>query len=148
MELRHLRYFVAVAGIGNLSRAASQLRVAQPALTRQVRDLERELGVALLERHSKGVTPTLAGEAFARGAMRVLADAAAALERAEATAEGVRGRVVIGAMRAVIVHGFAPQLEDALRGGASGDRRDPTGARLPGPDRRPGWTEARTRSSG
>lgn len=115
MELRHLRYFVAVAGIGNLSRAATQLRVAQPALTRQVRDLERELGVALLERHSKGVTPTLAGEAFARGAMRVLADTAAALERAEATAEGVRGRVVIGAMRAAIIHGLAPQIEDRLR---------------------------------
>lgn len=115
MELRHLRYFVAVAGIGNLSRAASQLRVAQPALTRQVRDLERELGVALLERHPKGVTPTLAGEAFARGAMRVLADTAAALELAEATADGVRGRVVFGAMRAVIVHGFAAQLVEALR---------------------------------
>jgi DNA-binding transcriptional LysR family regulator len=90
--------------------------VAQPALTRQVRDLERELGVALLERHSKGVTPTLAGEAFARAAMRALADTAAALERAEATAEGVRGRVVIGAMRAVIIHGIAPRLEEALRG--------------------------------
>jgi DNA-binding transcriptional LysR family regulator len=116
MELRHLRYFVAVAGIGNLSRAAAQLRVAQPALTRQVRDLERELGVALLERHSKGVTPTLAGEAFARGAMRVLADTAAALERAESTSEGVRGRVVVGAMRAVIMHGFAAQLVEALQG--------------------------------
>jgi DNA-binding transcriptional LysR family regulator len=89
--------------------------VAQPAVTRQVRDLERELGVALLERHSKGVTPTLAGEAFARGAMRVLADLTAALERAEATADGVRGRVVIGALRAVIVHGFAARLVEALQ---------------------------------
>jgi DNA-binding transcriptional LysR family regulator len=115
MELRHLRYFVAVAGIGNLSRAAAQLRVAQPALTRQVRDLERELDVALLERHSRGVTPTLAGEAFARGAMRVLADLTAALERAEATAEGVQGRVVVGALRAVIVHGFAAHLVEALQ---------------------------------
>ena len=115
MDLRHLRYFVAVAGLGNVSRAAAELRVAQPALTRQVRDLERELGVALLERHPRGVTPTLAGEAFARRAMRVLAETAAALANAEATAEGTRGRIVVGAMRAVIVHGFAARLEETLR---------------------------------
>ena len=110
-----MRYFVTVATAGNLSRAAAQLRVAQPALSRQVRDLERELGVALLERHPRGVTPTLAGEAFARGAGWTLSEAGAAVDRAEATAAGTRGRVVIGAMRAAIARGFVPEVEEALR---------------------------------
>jgi DNA-binding transcriptional LysR family regulator len=110
-----LRYFVTVAETGNLSRAAAQLHVAQPALSRQVRDLERELGVPLLARHPKGVTPTLAGESFARGAAQALAETAAALDRAEATAAGRRGRVAIGAHRAVIARGFIAQLQDALR---------------------------------
>src|SRR5213592_4473320 len=68
VHLRYLRYFVAVGETRNLSRAAAQLHVAQPALSRQIRDLERELGVELLERHPKGVTPTPAGEALIHGA--------------------------------------------------------------------------------
>ena len=92
MHLRYLRYFVAVGETRNLSRAAAQLHVAQPALSRQIRDLERELGVELLERHPKGVTPTPAGEALIHGAPRILANTAIALERAEATAAGRRGR--------------------------------------------------------
>src|SRR5207302_1648110 len=72
VHLRYLRYFVAVGETRNLSRAAAQLHVAQPALSRQIRDLERELGVELLERHPKGVTPTPAGEALIHGAPRIL----------------------------------------------------------------------------
>jgi DNA-binding transcriptional LysR family regulator len=76
MELRHLRYFVAVAREGSFLRAASRLRVAQPALSKQIRDLEREVGVKLLERLPRGTRLTAAGDVF-------LTDARAALEHAE-----------------------------------------------------------------
>ena len=65
MELRHLRYFVAVAEMENVSRAAMQrLHVSQPSLSRQIRDLEDEIGVRLLERTAKSVKLTDAGRAF------------------------------------------------------------------------------------
>ena len=65
MELRHLRYFVAVAEMENVSRAATQrLHVAQPSLSRQIRDLEDEVGVPLLERTPRAVRLTDAGRAF------------------------------------------------------------------------------------
>jgi DNA-binding transcriptional LysR family regulator len=115
LDLRHLRYFTTVARTRNLSHAATELRVAQPALSRQMRDLEHELGVTLLDRHPKGVTPTLAGEAFARGATQTLLDTTAALDRAEATAAGRRGRVVVGAMRFAIARGFLGKLEEVLQ---------------------------------
>src|SRR6185503_4935343 len=97
VNLRHLRYFLAIAETGNVTRAAAKARVAQPALSRQVRALERELGVPLLERSPSGVTLTPAGEAFARGARRVIALITGALDRADLTAAGQRGRVVLGA---------------------------------------------------
>ena len=115
MDLRHLRYFVTVAKTRNMSHAAAELRVAQPALSRQIRDLEHELGVTLLERHPKGVTPTLAGEVLARGAAQLLSDLTWSLERAEATAAGRRGRVVVGALRFAIARGFLGKLEEVLR---------------------------------
>ena len=64
MELRHLRYYVAVAEALNFTRAATRLRVAQPALSRQVSDLEEELGVDLLKRTSHGVMLTAEGKLF------------------------------------------------------------------------------------
>jgi LysR family transcriptional regulator, benzoate and cis,cis-muconate-responsive activator of ben and cat genes len=64
MELRHLRYFVGVAETENVSRAALKLHILQPALSRQVRDLEDELGFDLLKRSGKSVTLTEAGRAF------------------------------------------------------------------------------------
>src|SRR5256885_12508222 len=100
VHLGYLRSFVAVGEARTLSGAAAQLHMPQPALPRQIRVLERELGVDLLERHPKGVTPTPAGEALIHGAPRILANTAIALERAEATAAGRRGRVVLGALRA------------------------------------------------
>ena len=64
MELRHLRYFVGVAETENVSRAAAKLHVSQPALSRQIRDLEDEIGFCLLERTAKSVRLTDAGRAF------------------------------------------------------------------------------------
>jgi DNA-binding transcriptional LysR family regulator len=75
MELRHLRYFVAVAEMENVSRAATQrLYVSQPSLSRQIRDLEEELGVQLLERRAKSVCLTEAGRAFLEKARAILKD--------------------------------------------------------------------------
>ncbi|MGL4399167.1 MAG: LysR family transcriptional regulator [Luteolibacter sp.] len=81
MELRHLRYFVAVASHGSFNRAAESLHVTQPPLSRQVRDLEEELGVTLLVRGSNSVKLTEAGELFYEEAREVLARADEAVHR-------------------------------------------------------------------
>lgn len=78
MDFRQLRYFLHVAEMQSLSRAASVLRVAQPALSRQVKALEDELGVALLRRHGWGVTPTPAGQVLMDHARIVLKEVGAA----------------------------------------------------------------------
>lgn len=76
MELRHLRYFVGVAEMENVLRAAVKLRVSQPPLSRQVRDLEEEIGVTLFERTAKSVTPKpiAIGIAARKGRLRPAAE--------------------------------------------------------------------------
>jgi DNA-binding transcriptional LysR family regulator len=96
MELRHLRYFVSVAELLNFTKAAAKLRVAQPALSRQIRDLEHELGVPLLERNSRFVRLTEAGEAFVTEARAVLQRAEEAVQAARAFATGERGELHLG----------------------------------------------------
>ena len=81
MELRHLRYFVAVASHGSFSRAAGMLHLTQPPLSRQVKDLEEELGAALLVRGANSVKLTAAGELFYEEAREVLARADDAVRR-------------------------------------------------------------------
>jgi DNA-binding transcriptional LysR family regulator len=96
MELRHLRYFIAVAEKENVSRAALKLHVSQPALSRQVRDLEDELGFPLLQRSAKSVRLTEAGRVFlieARAVVQRVADGVAA---ARAVATGGRGEIHVG----------------------------------------------------
>src|SRR5437879_13830092 len=73
MELRHLRYFVAVAEMLNFTRAAEKLRLAQPSLTRQIHNLEAEIGVHLLNRSKHHVTLTEEGRSFLTDARRILA---------------------------------------------------------------------------
>jgi DNA-binding transcriptional LysR family regulator len=96
MELRHLRYFVAVAEERNITRAAVRLRVAQPALSRQLSDLENELGVKLLERGRHGVNVTAAGREFHRRAKALLADADRAADAARVAGGAIAGRLTLG----------------------------------------------------
>src|ERR1700746_3688739 len=83
MELRHLRYFVAVAEAGSLTVAAEQrLHTSQPSLSRQIRDLESELGAQLLKRRARGIELTSAGRTFLDHARLVLSQVDAAGEAA------------------------------------------------------------------
>jgi DNA-binding transcriptional LysR family regulator len=86
VELRHLRYFVAAAETENVSRAALKLHVSQPALSRQIRDLEDEIGFCLLERTAKSVRLTEAGRAFLNDARALLQHADEAVKKARAVA--------------------------------------------------------------
>ncbi|HUK20753.1 MAG TPA: LysR family transcriptional regulator [Gemmatimonadales bacterium] len=115
MDFSDLRYFGAIAATQSFTRAAREARIAQPALSRRIRVLERELDIVLLNRGARGVTLTAAGETFAAAATQLLSDAAAALERAQATAAGRRGRVILAAMRAAVAGGFPIALQESLR---------------------------------
>jgi DNA-binding transcriptional LysR family regulator len=96
VELRHLRYFVAVAEMENISRAALKLRVSQPALSRQIRDLEDEIGVPLFERRAKSVSLTEPGRVFFKEASEVLLHADDAVKKARATAKADETELHVG----------------------------------------------------
>ena len=96
MELRHLRYFHAVADTLNFSRAAERLRVAQPALSRQVRDLEAELGVVLLQRSTSQVRLTDAGRHFLEETRELLRRLEEAVQSTRRVGAGVTGELNIG----------------------------------------------------
>jgi len=96
MELRHLRYFVAVAEAENVSKAALKLHVSQPGLSRQVHDLEDELGFTLFERSAKSVRLTQAGKAFLTEARAVLQRAEQAVSTARAVATGAHRELHVG----------------------------------------------------
>jgi LysR family nitrogen assimilation transcriptional regulator len=96
MELRQLRYFVAIVDHGSLSRAALILHVAQPALTQQLRQLEEELGVQLLHRSAQGVLSTDAGKVFYEHAQAILKQVADARSAVAQSAERPSGAVTLG----------------------------------------------------
>jgi len=93
MELRHLRYFVAVAEELNVRRAAERLRVSQPPLSRQIHDLEDEVGAALFIRSKQGMQLTDAGHFFLKEAREILAQSRRAVEQAQAASRGEAGRL-------------------------------------------------------
>jgi DNA-binding transcriptional LysR family regulator len=95
VELRHLRYFIAVAEESTLVAAAKRLRLAQPALTRQIHDLEREIGVDLFERGAKGVELTPAGDVCLVSARHILRQVDVAIQRARGSSQGIVGRCQI-----------------------------------------------------
>ncbi|GBQ66678.1 transcriptional regulator [Ameyamaea chiangmaiensis NBRC 103196] len=96
MDLRHLRYFVAVAEELNFTRAAVRVGIGQPPLSQQIRDLERDLGVALFVRRPQGVVLTEAGTAFLPEARLVLEGAERARERARLAQQGHTGHLSLG----------------------------------------------------
>ena len=97
MELRHLRYFVAVAEAGSLTVAAEQnLHTSQPSLSRQIRDLEDEVGTQLLRRSARGIELTPAGRAFLDHARSVLSEVEAAAEAARRVAHPAKPRFAMG----------------------------------------------------
>jgi DNA-binding transcriptional LysR family regulator len=96
MELRHLRYFVAVGEEQHYGRAASRLRVAQPALSRQIQDLEAEVGFKLFERLPRGVKLSAAGKLFLQDARRILQEVNEAAGRAGRVARGLSGTLRVG----------------------------------------------------
>ncbi len=96
MELRHLRYFLAVGEALNFTKASAQLRVAQPALSRQVQDLEDEIGVDLLKRNPRGVTLTAEGKLFLEEVRDLLKRTDESVEKVRALARGEYGELNLG----------------------------------------------------
>ncbi|MBV8642010.1 MAG: LysR family transcriptional regulator, partial [Verrucomicrobia bacterium] len=109
MELRHLRYFVAVADELNFRRAAERLHISQPPLTTQLRQLEEEIGAKLLERDSHHVALTAAGDVFLQSCRQLLRDADTAAQAARRAARGETGRLAISFI-ASLAHGIVPTL--------------------------------------
>ncbi len=114
MELRHLRYFVAVAEELNVTRAAARLRVAQPALSSQIKDLEEELQTALLERGRTGVQLTRAGKVFYLRARSILAETVEAANEARTAAGAITGTLVLGFPSGIHLNYLVPSI-DAFR---------------------------------
>lgn len=110
MELRHLRYFIAVAEHGHITRAAEFLGIQQPPLSQQIKALEDELGVLLLKRKPRGVELTDAGQAFLDRARVVLAEVDRAFASTRRTARGEQGRVVVGFTSSAPFHPFVPRV--------------------------------------
>lgn len=109
LELRQLRYFIAVAEELHFTRAAERLGITQPPLSQQIQRLEAELGIALFTRDNRGVTLTEAGSAFLDGARRTLAEAERALHQVERVMRGEVGSLTIGTVSSAW-HGLLPRV--------------------------------------
>jgi DNA-binding transcriptional LysR family regulator len=110
MELRHLRYFVGVGEEQHFGRAAERLRIAQPALSRQIQDLEKEIGFRLFERLPRGVKLSSAGKLFLEDTRRILAEVQEATRRAERVASGKAGTLRVGFVESISWHGVVPEF--------------------------------------
>jgi molybdenum-dependent DNA-binding transcriptional regulator ModE len=115
MELRHLRYFIAVAEEGHITRAAERLGMQQPPLSQRIKAIERELEVQLFHRRARGVELTDAGRAFFNNARTVLAQLDHAFETTRRTARGEEGRISIGIVPTSPFHPFVPRVIRAFR---------------------------------
>jgi DNA-binding transcriptional LysR family regulator len=115
IELRRLRYLVAVAEEGHLTRAAERLGVQQPPLTRQIHALEAEWGVQLFERHPRGMRPTEAGRVAAEAARDILERAERLGDTARRAARGEQGRLAVGYTSSGAFHPFVSQQIRAFR---------------------------------
>lgn len=110
MELRHLRYFVATAQLEHFGRAAERLAIVQPALSKQIRELEDEIGTPLFERLPRGVRLTAAGRAFLHEATTLLTQVEQAAQRARDVGQGKTGRLRVGFVDTTIYHPALPRI--------------------------------------
>jgi DNA-binding transcriptional LysR family regulator len=108
MELRHLRYFIAVGEEQHYGRAAKRLHVAQPALSRQIQDLEDEIGFKLFDRLPRGVKISAAGKLFLEDARRILQQLNESTVRAKRAATGQTGTLRVGFIESISWHGVVP----------------------------------------
>ena len=115
MELRHIRYFLAVAEEGNVTRAAEKLGIGQPPLSQQILALERELGVSLFRRTGHGVLLTEAGEALLADARRLLDDARQAVLNTQRAGRGETGHLNLGFTASSAFNPAVPALIRAFR---------------------------------
>ena len=115
IDLRHLRYFIAVAESGSISAAAQQLHLSQPPLSVQIKELEATLGAQLMVRHRHGITLTEAGKAMLEEARSVLQHTGRAVEHVQQLGRGELGEVRIGILSSVMWSDF-PKLLDKFRG--------------------------------
>jgi DNA-binding transcriptional LysR family regulator len=115
IELRHLRYLVAVAEEGHVTRAAARLGIQQPPLSQQIRALEQGLEVQLFRRKPRGMEPTQAGAALVAEARAILARVDAAAEAARRTARGEAGRLGLGFTSSASFHPLVPRVIRAFR---------------------------------
>jgi DNA-binding transcriptional LysR family regulator len=115
VELRHLRYFIAVADELHFGRAAERLGISQPPLSQQIRQLERVLGVQLLRRSNRRVELTEAGRAFLAEARAILAHTTQAIELAQRVARGQTGELRIGFTASTPLSSRIPRTISAFR---------------------------------
>ena len=115
MELRHLRYFIAVAEEEHITRAAERLGMQQPPLSQQIKAIERELDVQLFRRKARGVELTDAGRVFLDNARAILARLDHAFETSRRTARGEQGRIRVGVTPTGPFHPFVPRAIRAYR---------------------------------
>ena len=115
MELRHLRYFIAVAEEKHVTRAAERLGMQQPPLSQQIRALERELDVQLFRRKPRGVELTDAGSALLADARAILSHIDHAFATTRRTARGEQGQIAVGFTSSAPFHPFVPRIIRAYR---------------------------------
>src|SRR3954451_16040607 len=114
MNLRQLQYFVAVVDAGGFRQAATRLNVAQPALSRQGQAMESELGLTLLDRSSRRVSLTAAGDAYLRAVRAVLGQLANSVRRARLASVGRVGRCVLAAPRSAFALGHLSRTAERI----------------------------------
>ncbi len=115
MELRHMRYFIAVAEAKTFTRAAERLGIQQPPLSLQIKALEHEIGFKLFRRIPKGVELTVGGKVFFNEARAILASVERARQRANSAAHGRTGKLSLGFTTSTITHQLAPRLISGFR---------------------------------
>ncbi len=116
MELRHLRYFLMIAETENIRRASENLHVTQPAVSRQLQDLERELGVQLFDRLPRGLRLNAAGHSYRSEVSRLMALLGAAGQRARRVAAGEAGLLKLGYVEITAWEGIVPDALQAFTG--------------------------------